>query len=131
MADLVTQQIISDTAGVKYVVKQTNYSDGTGETNTVIANPTTSNFMTADGTKEIAKVWYSINTANQKSAVEIAWGGATENTTALLLSGQGYLDFRTAGNDITNNATSPNGYVYLTTKDFALNDNYTIVVEFR
>jgi len=50
---------------------------------------------------------------------------------ALLLSGQGYLDFRTAGNDITNNATTPNGYVYLTTKDFALNDNYTIVVEFR
>ena len=29
MADLVTQQIISHTAGVKYVVKQTNYSDGT------------------------------------------------------------------------------------------------------
>ncbi len=131
MADLVTQQIISDTAGVKYVVKQTNYSDGTGETNTVIADPTTSNFMTADGSKEISKVWYSINTANRKSAVEIAWGGATENTTALILSGNGYLDFRTAGNDIVNNATNPNGYVYLTTKDFALNDNYTIVVEFR
>ena len=79
MADAVTQQIISDTAGNKYVVKQTNFSDGTGETNTVIVNPTTSNFMSADGTKEIAKVWYSINVANSKSAVELAWGGATEN----------------------------------------------------
>ena len=29
MADAVTQQIISDTAGNKYVVKQTNFSDGT------------------------------------------------------------------------------------------------------
>lgn len=131
MADAITQQIISDTAGNKYVVKQTNFSDGTGETDTVIVNPTTSNFMSADGTKEIAKVWYSVNTSNSKSAVEIAWGGATENTTSLLLSGQGYLDFRDAGNDIVNNATNPNGFVYLSTKDFALNDNYTIVVEFR
>ena len=27
--------------------------------------------MTADGTKTIAKVWYSINVANSKSAVEL------------------------------------------------------------
>ena len=131
MAYAVTQQIISDTAGNKYVVKQTNFSDGTGETNTVIVNPTTSNFMSADGTKEIAKVWYSINTSNSKSAVEISWGGASANTTALLLSGNGYLDFRTSGNDVTNNATNPNGFVYLSTKNFALGDNYTIVIEFR
>ena len=46
--------------------------------------------MTGDGTKTIAKVWYSINVANSKSAVELVWGGATENTTTLLLSGNGY-----------------------------------------
>ena len=87
--------------------------------------------MTADGTKSISKVWYSINVANSKSAVELAWGGATENKTTLLLSGNGYLDFRTAGNDIPNNATTPNGKVHLSTKNFALGDNYTLVVEFR
>jgi hypothetical protein len=47
------------------------------------------------------------------------------------LSGNGYLDFRTAGNDIPNNATTPNGKVHLSTKNFALGDNYTLVVEFR
>ena len=62
MADSITTQVISDTAGVKYVVKRTNHSDGTGETDSVLVDPTTSNFMTADGTKTIGKVWYSINT---------------------------------------------------------------------
>jgi hypothetical protein len=32
MADTVTTQTISDTSGIKYVVKMTNVSDGTGET---------------------------------------------------------------------------------------------------
>ena len=131
MADAITTQVISDTAGVKYVVKRTNISDGTGETDSVLFNQTTSNFMTADATKTIAKVWYSINTANSKSAVEISWGGASANTTALTLSGNGVFDFRTAGNDIANNATSATGYVYLSTKNFALHDNYTLVIEFR
>ena len=31
MADTVTTQTISDTSGVKYVVKLTNVSDGSGE----------------------------------------------------------------------------------------------------
>mgnify|MGYP003302838037 CR=1 FL=1 len=51
MADAITTQIVSDTAGVKFVVKRTNISDGTGETDSVLVNPTTSNFMTTDGTK--------------------------------------------------------------------------------
>ena len=32
MADTVTTQTISDTSGVKYVAKLTNFSDGNGET---------------------------------------------------------------------------------------------------
>ena len=55
MADSITTQVISDTAGVKYVVKRTNHSDGTGETDSVLVDPTTSNFMTADGTKTMVK----------------------------------------------------------------------------
>ena len=31
MADIVTSQTIADTSGVKFVVKLTNQSDGTGE----------------------------------------------------------------------------------------------------
>ena len=39
MADSITTQMISDTAGVKYVVKRTNHSDGTGETDSVLVDP--------------------------------------------------------------------------------------------
>jgi len=130
MADIVTKQTIADTSGVKFVVKMTNLSDGTGEqlVNKVDSSETT--FMTEDGNRKIARIWYSINTANNKSAVELIWAGTT-NATAMLLSGNGYMDLRTAGNEIPNNATTPTGDVLLSTKNFANGDNYTIIVEFR
>ena len=130
MADTVTTQTISDTSGVKYVTKLTNISDGTGEflVNKVDASATT--FMTEDGNRKIAKIWYSINTVDAKSAVELLWAGAT-NSTAVVLSGNGYWDLRTAGNEILNNATTPTGDVLLSTRGFTVGDNYTILVEFR
>ena len=130
MADTVTTQTISDTSGVKYVVKLTNVSDGSGESlvNKIDASATT--FMTEDGNRKIAKIWWSVNTTNNKSTVELVWSGAT-NATALVLSGQGYWDLRTAGNEIPNNATTPTGDVLLSTRDFVVGDSYTIIVEFR
>ena len=86
--------------------------------------------MTEDGNRKIAKIWYSVNVSDTKSAVELVWDGET-NSTAAILSGNGYWDLRTAGNEITNNATTPTGDVLLSTKNFALGDNYTIIVEFR
>ena len=130
MTDLVTTQTIADTTGVKFVSKLTNFSDGTGESLVKKIDASEVTFMSEDGNRKIAKIWYSINTANPKSAVEIIWDGDT-NATALLLSGNGYWDLRTAGDEIVNNATTPTGDVLLSTKNFAAGDNYTIVVEFR
>ena len=130
MADLVTTQTITDTTGVKFVSKLTNFSDGTGESLIKKIDASEVTFMSEDGNRKIAKIWYSINTANAKSAVEIIWDGDT-NATALLLSGNGYWDLRTAGDEIVNNATTPTGDVLLSTKNFATGDNYTIIVEFR
>tara|TARA_Y100001938_G_scaffold149350_1_gene235891 strand:+ start:4072 stop:4464 length:393 start_codon:yes stop_codon:yes gene_type:complete len=130
MADTVTTQTIADTSGVKFVTKLTNFSDGTGETLVTKVDASATTFMTEDGNREISKVYYSVNTANSKSAVELIFDGAT-NATALLLSGQGFFDFRTAGNQIPNNATTPTGDILLSTKNFANGDNYTIIVEFR
>jgi hypothetical protein len=130
MADIVTSQTITDTSGVKFVVKLTNFSDGSGETDTLIVDASNTTFMTEDGARKIAKVWFSVNTANPKSAVELKWAGAT-NATALLLSGQGFFDLRTAGDEIPNNATTPTGDVLLSTKNFANGDNYSLVIEFR
>jgi len=130
MADIVTTQTIADTSGVKFVTKLTNFSDGTGETLVKKIDASEVTFMTEDANRKISRVWYSINTANNKSAVEIIWDGTT-NATAMLLSGNGYFDLRTAGNEISNNAGTPTGDILLSTKNFAVGDNYTIIIEFR
>ena len=49
----------------------------------------------------------------------------------MLLSGQGILGFKNCCNEITNNATTPTVDVLLSTRDFVVGDNYTILVEFR
>ena len=130
MADTVSTQTLTDTTGVKFAVKMTNYSDGTGETLVKKVDASATTLMTEDGNRKISKIFYSINTANPKSAVELIWDG-TENATAVLLSGQGFWDLRADGNEITNNATTPTGDVLLSTKNFAIGDNYTILVVFR
>ena len=130
MADTVSTQVLTDTTGVKFGVKMTNYSDGTGETLVKKIDASTTTFMTEDGERKISKIFYSINTANPKSAVELIWDGET-NATAVLLSGPGFWALRADGNEITNNATTPTGDVLLSTKNFAIGDNYTILVVFR
>ena len=130
MADIVTVQTIADVAGVKHVSKMTNLSDGTGESLVTKIDASNTNAMTEDATKVLARIWYSINTANPKSAVELIWDGAT-NATAMFLNGQSHFDFRPSGDEIPNNATTPTGDVLLSTKNFANGDNYTIIVEFR
>ena len=130
MADTVSVQTIADTSGVKYVCKMTNLSDGSGESLVKKVDASELTFMSEDGNRKIAKIWYSINTVDAKSAVELLWAGAT-NSTAVVLSGNGYWDLRTAGNEILNNATTPTGDVLLSTRGFTVGDNYTILVEFR
>ena len=130
MADTVTTQTIADTSGVKFTIKMTNQSDGTGETLVKKVDASETTFMTEDGNRKISKVWYTINTANGKSAVELLFDGTT-NATALLLSGNGHIDLRPSGNEIPNNAGTPTGDILLSTKNFADGDNYTIIVEFR
>ena len=130
MADTVSTQTLTDTTGVKFAVKMTNYSDGTGETLVKKVDASATTFMTEDGNRKISKIFYSINTANPKSAVELIWDGET-NATAVTLSGQGFWDLRADGNEIVNNATTPTGDVLLSTKNFANGDNYTIIAEFR
>ena len=130
MADTVTTQTISDTSGVKFVTKLTNISDGTGETLVRKVDASETTFMTEDGNRKISKIWYSVNTNNNKAGVEIIWDGVS-NASALFLSGNGYWDLRTAGNEVPNNATTPTGDVLLSTKNFVNGDNYTLIIEFR
>jgi len=135
MADAVTSQTIVDTSGTKTVMKFTNMSDGSGETLVTKMDASALTFMTEDATKSIAKIWWSINTTNGKSGVELLWAGTT-NSTIGFFTGVGYHDYFTSGNSIPNNATltantSPSGDVLFSTKGFVAGDNYTVIVEVR
>ena len=130
MADTVSSLTIADTSGVKFTTKLTNFSDGTGETDVKKVDASELTFMTEDGNRTISKLYWSINTSDSKSGVELIWDGST-NATAVFLSGQGFWDLRTDGNEISNNASSPTGDVLLSTKNFASGDNYTIIAKFR
>ena len=130
MADTVSTQTLTDTTGVKFAVKMTNISDGTGENLVTKVDASNTTFMTEDGERKISKIYWSINTQSGKSSVELLWAGTT-NATAVSLSGHGFWDLRADGNEITNNATSPTGDVLLSTRNFATGDNYTILVVFR
>ena len=139
MADVVTSQTLVDTTGTKTVMKFTNISDGSGETLVTKMDSSALTFMTEDATKKVAKIWWSINTTNGKSGVELLWAGSgtsSANATIGFFSGTGYHDYFTAGNSIPNNATltastSPAGDVLLSTKGFVSGDNYTIILEVR
>ena len=139
MADVVTSQTIVDTSGTKTVMKFTNMSDGSGETLVTKMDSSALTFMTEDATKSIAKIWWSINTTNGKSGVELLWAGSgtsSANATIGFFSGTGYHDYFTSGNSIPNNATltnntSPAGDIILSTKGFVAGDNYTIILEVR
>ena len=139
MVDVVTSQTLVDTSGTKTVIKMTNISDGSGETLVTKMDASALTFMTEDATKTVAKIWWSINTTNGKSGVELLWAGSgtsAANATIGFFSGTGYHDYFTAGNSIPNNATltantSPAGDVLLSTKGFVSGDNYTIILEVR
>ena len=139
MADVVTSQTLVDTTGTKTVMKFTNISDGSGETLVTKMDSSALTFMTEDATKTVAKIWWSINTTNGKSGVELLYAGSgtsAANATIGFFSGTGYHDYYTAGNSIPNNATltantSPAGDILLSTKGFVAGDNYTIILEVR
>jgi len=139
MADVVTSQTIVDTVGVKTVMKFTNISDGSGETLVTKMDASALNFMSEDANRVLSKIYWSVNTTNGKSGVELLWAGSgtnAANATIGFFSGTGFHDYFVAGNSIPNNATltantSPAGDILLSTKGFVSGDNYTIILEIR
>ena len=139
MADVVTSQTIVDTVGTKTVMKFTNISDGSGETLVTKMDASELTFMTEDANRVLAKIYWSVNTTNGKSGVELLFAGSganAANATIGFFSGRGFHDYFTAGNSIPNNATltantSPAGDILLSTKGFVAGDNYTLILEVR
>ena len=139
MADVVTSQTIVDTVGTKTVMKFTNISDGSGETLVTKVDASALTFVTEDANRVLAKIYWSVNTTNGKSGVELLWAGSgtsSANATIGFFSGRGFHDYFKDGNSIPNNATltantSPAGDILFSTKGFVSGDNYTIILEIR
>ena len=139
MADVVASQTITDTVGVKTVMKFTNISDGSGETLVTKMDASALNFMSENDERVLAKIYWAVNTTNGKSGVELLWAGSgtsSANATIGFFSGTGFHDYFVAGNSIPNNATltdntSPAGDILLSTKGFVAGDNYTLILEVR
>ena len=64
-------------------MKFTNMSDGSGETLVTKMDASALTFMTEDGTKSLAKIWWAINTTNGKSGVELLWAGSGTSSAEL------------------------------------------------
>ena len=134
MADAVTSQIIGDNVGAKNIlVKLTNISDGSGESEVAKVDVSTL-AKSAHGDDcsrvNIEEIYYDIFGMR----VDLLWNASTNVICKVLgangaLSSQGYMDFRDFGG-ITNSAGSGvNGDLLLTTTGHTSGDHYTIILK--
>ncbi len=134
MADTVTSQTLRDTAS-HWAVKLTNISDGTGETDVVKVSANSLVASSGGGTQRLTinKIFWSVasgTSATMSPRVTLKWKGASSNTDIITLTGSGYWDLTTSGQcPLTNNATSPNGDILLSTAGFTANAAYTVILE--
>jgi hypothetical protein len=121
MADAVTSQKLVDGAEhCVYVL--TNLSDGTGES--AVLKVDVSALNGAPSEVKIASVNYSC----WGMSVSLLWD-ATTDVRALVLQGDGTLDFGHIGGLPNNSGTGKTGDLLLTTTGHTSGDTYTIVLE--
>lgn len=125
MADAVTSQILND-GRRNFTVILTNQSDGTGEAAVLKVDVSTLSAppgQVCSGVN-IRKVVY--NTFGM--AVKLLWD-ATTDVTALVLQGDGSLDFTPFGGIPNNSGAGKTGDIMLTTVGHTSGDTYTVVLE--
>ena len=125
MADAVTTQVIH--AGPnRRVVKLTNISDGTGESDVVKidASAITAPDGNAATSFTITELWWNIQ---GMTSVRLEWDATTDNLIAAL-SGSGYLDVSSFGGMPDPLSSGTTGDVLLTTAGAVSGGTYTIVI---
>lgn len=75
---------------------------------------------------DIRSIWYDVHGGK----VELEWGDGAGFKTIITLSGQGYFGKNALGTSLRNNASAPNGNIYITTHGLpAHTGGYSIVLE--
>lgn len=126
MVDTVKSRIFkdgTDSAGFLF----TNKSDGTGETEVVKIDASELNFANTNPIVDITICsWY----ISSGKSVEVMFDG-TPNSTAIILTGSGSINFTRGTGEIKNDANTPTGDILFSTIGFANNDIYSILLEVK
>lgn len=128
MADAVASQTLFD-GERKAIMKFTNTSDGTGETNVVKVNPASLSPSAAGGACDRVSIT-KITALTHGMEVILKWKATTPVVIETIPQNNSYQqDFEKIGG-LTNNAgTGVDGAITFTTADASAGDSYTVVLE--
>lgn len=128
MADAVGSQTLFDGERVA-IMKFTNTSDGTGETNVVKVNPALLNPSGAGGACDRVTIT-KVTGLTHGMEVQLKWKATTPVVIETIPQNNSYTqDFSKIGG-LTNNAgTGVDGAITFTTLDASAGDTYTVVLE--
>jgi len=129
MADAVASQTLMDGERVA-IMKFTNTSDGTGETNVVKVNPSTLASSGSGGGACDRVTITKITALTHGMEVQLKWKASTPVIIETIPQNNAYQqDFEKIGG-LTNNAgTGVDGAITFTTLDASAGDTYTVVLE--
>lgn len=128
MADAVASQTIFDGERVA-IMKFTNTSDGTGETNVVKVNPASLNPSAAGGACDGVSL-LKMTALTHGMEVQLKWKATTPVVIETVPQNNSYTQDYSAFGGLTNNAgTGKDGAITFTTLDASAGDTYTVVLE--
>ena len=124
MADAVTTNVIFE-GDRHYLVQFSNESDGTGET--TVAKVDASALTPAPDYLTIEEIEYQVQGFNYLTILF----NATANDEAVVLSGNGYIDYRDGGGLANPKSTGYNGDILFTTDGGADGSMYNVVMKLK
>jgi hypothetical protein len=128
MADAVASQTLFDGERVA-IMKFTNASDGTGETNVVKVNPASLTRSAAGGACDAVTIT-KITALTHGMEVILKWKANTPVIIEVIPQNNSYTQDFSAIGGLTNNAsTGKDGAITFTTADASAGDYYTVVLE--
>lgn len=128
MADAVGSQTLFDGERVA-IMKFTNISDGTGETNVVKVNPSSLNPSAAGGVCNRVTIT-KITALTHGMEVVLKWKASTPVVIETIPQNNSYQQDFSAIGGLTNNAgTGVDGAITFTTQDASAGDTYAVVLE--
>lgn len=128
MADAVASQTIMDGERVA-IMKFTNFSDGTGETNVVKVNPASLNASAAGGACDGVTIT-KITALTHGMEVQLKWKATTPVVIETIPQNNSYTqDYSQIGGLINNAGAGKDGAITFTTLDASSGDTYSVVLE--